>query len=227
MLDDADSLLTLLHVLLFCYWLGGDIGVFYASGFVVDSKYSRDQRLIAAKIMLAIDLVPRVCMSLMLTVGGLLAELRGITHPWWQMLGILLLGPVWLGGVLLLHFRHDAPYHDKLAGWDRLLRWMVIVGILLSTIDSLWTGEATKAPWLTLKLLGFATLVFCGLMIRASFNGFANGYVALLKGEPTREQNDVMARSLSRVRPWVVLIWVILIGEAWLGIAQPYFGITS
>lgn len=83
----------LLHILLFCYWLGGDVGVFYSSQFVVDSKLSRETRMTAAKIMLGCDLVPKICMSLMLTVGGILAHYLGVQHALWQLIGIILLGP--------------------------------------------------------------------------------------------------------------------------------------
>ncbi len=217
-------LLTLLHVLLFCYWLGGDIGVFYSSGFVVDERLSRERRLMAARIMLAIDLVPRICMSLMLTVGGLLSEEIGIAHPWWQMLAIVLLGPVWLGLVLLLHFRHDAPATPLLTRIDRLLRWLVIAALLISVVISSLQDRLGEAPWLSAKLLGFALLIFCGLMIRRGFGGFAAGYAALLAGEPSAEQNAAMRVSLNRVRPWVLLIWAVLIGEAYLGIAKPFAG---
>lgn len=217
------DLFTLLHVLLFCYWLGGDIGVFYSSGFVVDGSLGRDRRLMAARIMLAIDLVPRICMSLMLTVGGVLAELRGITHPGWQLLAIILLGPVWLSSVLLLHFRHDAPYTPALTRFDRVLRWGVIAAILASLLWSALQGRPDALPWLQAKLLGFAFLVFCGLMIRRGFGGFATGYAALLSGEPSERENADMLRSVQRVRPWVLAIWGVLVLEAWLGIAKPGF----
>lgn len=217
---DLSHLLTLLHLLLFCYWLGGDIGVFYSSGFVVDETLSREQRLMAGKIMLALDLVPRVCMSLMLTVGGLLSELQGFSHPPWQQLAIVLLGPVWLSLVLILHFRH-APGASLLTRIDRGLRWLVIISIVTSLIWSHWQGRLDTAPWLEAKLLGFALLVFCGLMIRRGFGGFALGYAALVAGEPTAEENAAMRRSLARVRPWVLLIWTLLVCEAMLGIAKP------
>ena len=215
---DATDLLRVLHLLLFCYWLGGDIGVFYSSGFVVDARLSREQRLMAGRIMLALDLVPRICMSLMLTVGGLLSASLGYQHPPWQLAAIILLGPVWLSLVLVLHFRHDAPL---LARVDRWLRWIILISIPISVFLAHSQERLAASPWLSAKLLGFAFLVFCGLMIRREFSGFGNGYASLLAGEPTAEENQAMARSLQRMRPWVLCIWVVLVLEAWLGVAQP------
>ena len=75
------DLLIIFHLLLFVYWLGGDMGVFYSSGMVIDPKLSNSARVTAAKIMIDLDFVPRICMSLMLTVGGLLVGYNGIDHP--------------------------------------------------------------------------------------------------------------------------------------------------
>jgi hypothetical protein len=220
---DPVYLLTLLHLLLFCYWLGGDIGVFYSSGFVVDGGRSRQERLMAAKIMLALDLVPRICMTLMLTVGALLAVRVGFLRLGWPLLLFIALAPLWLSLVLLLHFRHGAAYAATLTAVDRALRWIVVFALLGWVLLSLQGGQLAAAPWLAAKLVGFALLVFCGLMIRRGFGGFAAGYAALLSGEPTAEQDEAMRRSLYRMRPWVLLIWVILVLEAWLGVAKPMF----
>ena len=223
---NAEHLLTLIHLLLFCYWLGGDIGVFYSSGFVVDGHRNRDERLMAAKIMLTLDLVPRICMSVMLTVGGLLSAAIGIDHPLWQLVGIVLLGPVWLTMVLLQHYRHGASWMPALVRIDRLLRWAVIVAIVASVTYSFSTGRLADTPWLGAKLLGFAWLVFCGLMIRRNFGGYGAGYASLLQGEPTAQENAAMQASMGRMRPWVLCIWAVLIVEAWLGVAQPSFGLA-
>ncbi|MEQ8263732.1 hypothetical protein [Pseudohaliea sp.] len=217
----AQDALTLLHLLLFCYWLGGDIGVFYSAGFVVDAERSREARLTAAKIMLGIDLVPRICMSLMLTVGGLLSEYAGISHPPWQLAGIILLGPLWLGMVLVLHFAHGAAFIPLLTRVDFLFRWLVIAGIIASTAWSTASGRLADAPWLAGKLLAFAFLVFCGLMIRVQFKGFATAYGKLAAGTQTAADDAAMAASLARVRPWVVMIWAVLLLEAFLGVVQP------
>ena len=217
----AYDITLLIHIILFCYWLGGDIGVFYSSKFVVDPTLSRETRLVAAKIMLGCDLIPKICMSLMLTVGGILTEFNDIEHPLWQMVGIVLLGPVWLTMVLVLHFKHDAPFIPMLTRIDFYFRWIMVVGILISCFYSLSTGRLDHAPWVTAKLLGFAFLIFCGLMIRIYLKGFGATYVKIIQGDYDQNDNRIMQDSLNKVRPWVVTIWIVLIIEAALGIAKP------
>ena len=221
------TLVLFMHQLLFVYWLGPDMGVYYLSGRITDPALSDGQRLAAAQTFVQIDLFPRICMSLMLTVGGLLAHLLGIAHPPWQFAAIILLGPVWLTLVLLQHFRHGAPWMPALVRFDRLLRWGVIAAIIVSVLHSQLTGRLAAAPWLGAKLLGFAFLVFCGLMIRRYFGGYGAGYVALLEREPTAEENAAMQASLGQMRPWVLAIWAVLIVEAWLGVSKPGLGLAG
>ncbi len=217
----AYDLMLLIHILLFCYWLGGDVGVFYASGFVVDPKLSRDSRLVAARIMLGCDLIPKICMSLMLTVGGILSEFMGVEHPLWQMFAIVLLGPVWLTVVLVLHFQHSAAFIPTLTRIDFYFRWLIIAAVVSSTLYSLTAGRLAEVPWLAAKLLAFALLVFCGLMIRINLKGFGASYAKLLKDDCDDTDNQIMIRSLARVKPWVIAIWIVLVVAAALGIAKP------
>ena len=217
----AYDLMLLIHILLFCYWLGGDVGVFYASGFVVDPKLSRDSRLVAARIMLGCDLIPKICMSLMLTVGGILSEFMGVEHPLWQMFAIVLLGPVWLTVVLVLHFQHSAAFIPALTRIDFYFRWLIIAAVVSSTLYSLTAGRLAEVPWLAAKLLAFALLVFCGLMIRINLKGFGASYAKLLKDDCDDTDNQIMIRSLARVKPWVIAIWIVLVVAAALGIAKP------
>ncbi len=216
------ELLLIIHLLLFVYWLGGDLGVFYSSGFVVNPELSTEARLTAAKIMLGCDLLPRICMSLMLTVGGLLSHYIGVEHASWQMLAIIALGPFWLAMVLILHFKHHAPFIAALTKFDFYFRWFIIAAIIASCIYAYQTQRLENAPWLIAKLLGFALLVFCGLMIRIKITGFSATYVKLLQGTHNDQDNQVMINSLNKVRPWVITIWLILLVEAYLGVAKPW-----
>ena len=217
----AHTLALTAHLLLFAWWLGGDLGVFYSSGRVVDASQPRAARLMAGRIMLTLDVVPRICMSLMLTVSALLAETVGIPHPAWQMTAVLLLGPAWLALVLFLHFREGSAAAPIVRRLDLALRWAVIAAVVASATWSLATGRLAHYPWLAAKLYLFGFLVFCGLMIRRGLPPFIAGYAALAAGRETQESDRAMAASLARMRPWVLAIWVGLVASAVLGVAKP------
>lgn len=220
----AHGLARFLHLLLFVYWLGGDAGVFYSSSFVVNPRLSRDARMTAAKIFLDLDMLPRYCMALMLTVGGILAELVGITHPTWEMVAIVLLGPVWLALVLLVHAREGSAAGQTLKRVDVWFRWIVIASILASVAHSHWTGRLAGLEWFSAKLLIFAFLIFCGLMIRRLLPPFIQGFRTLATTGPTPESDRLMIDGLARCRPWVLAIWAGILLSAWLGIYKPALG---
>lgn len=221
LITTTHALALLAHLLLFVYWLGGDLGVFYSSRFVVDATLTREARLAAGRIMLGLDLVPRLCMSLMLTVSALLAEFAGIPHPAWQMAAVLLLGPVWLALVLYLHVAEDRPGARLARRLDLALRWVVVAAVIASATWSLAGGRLVDHPWLAAKLYLFAFLVFCGLMIRRGLPPFIAGYAALAADRATRDTDRAMAASLARMRPWVLAIWSALLLSALLGVARP------
>jgi hypothetical protein len=220
----AHGLARFLHLLLFVYWLGGDAGVFYSSSFVVNPKLSRDARMTAAKIFLDLDMLPRYCMALMLTVGGILAEVIGITHPTWEMVAIVLLGPVWLALVVLVHAKEGSAAGQTLKRVDVWFRWIVIASILASVAHSHWTGRLAGLEWFSAKLLIFAFLIFCGLMIRRLLPPFIQGFRTLATTGPTPESDRLMIDGLARCRPWVLAIWAGILLSAWLGIYKPALG---
>jgi hypothetical protein len=221
------DLLIIFHLLLFVYWLGGDLGVFYSSGMVIDPKLSNSARTTAAKIMIDLDFVPRICMTLMLTVGGLLVGMgdNGIDHPLWQKLGFLALGPGWLAMVVYLHYAHGTPLSKVVTKIDFWLRWGLVIYLIVATGVSFAIGRLDPAPWVGAKLMVFAVLIFCGLMIRVFIPGYIAGIMALRKqvDEPTLpdEVNRSMTKSLDRCRPFVLAIWVGLLIECFLGVVKP------
>lgn len=107
-----------LHQVLFVFWLGPDIGVFMWSTKATNPEMTPAQRVSAGRIMRVIDIIPKACMSIMLTIGGILTEMMGIEHPWWQMAGIILLGPVWLTLTLLTFARQGTEAGLTLAKLD-------------------------------------------------------------------------------------------------------------
>ena len=217
----AQDITLILHLLLFAYWLGGDIGVFYSSGFAINSKHSLEARQIAGKIMINLDLVPRLCLSLMLTVGGILSESYGIEHDPLFRLGIILLGPVWFSVLLYIHFNEGTDLVKRITRIDYIFRWVMMFAIIISVTMDWTSGRLDSEPWIGAKLLLFAALIFCGIMIRKYIGGFAQGIHKIASGSINSQENKAMANSLSRCRVFVLTIWVILLVEAAIGVIKP------
>jgi hypothetical protein len=210
-----------LHQVLFVFWLGPDIGVYMWSTKVTNAELSPAQRIAAGRMMQMIELIPRVCMSLMLTVGGILTEMMGIEHPWWQMVGIVLLGPVWLTLTILVYTRSGTEQGAQLGRLDELFRWVVIASVIASAGFSVVTERLTDTPWVTAKLLIFAAVVFFGLMMRKRLAPFAAALDKLESDGVSPEIDRAMAVSVSRTRAYMFAAWIALAMAAALGMIQP------
>ena len=137
----SHTFVLFLHQLLVVYWIGPDIAVFIWSRSAVNPQLAPEQRITAARMMTVIDVVPRVCVALFLTVAGILSDTYGIAHEWWQWLGILLLGPVWLFIVLVGWIKRGSEFGSTLAKLDTWLRIALVVGIPASVAYSSMTGR--------------------------------------------------------------------------------------
>lgn len=223
----AHGIFKYIHVLLFVYWLGGDAGVFYSSTFVVNPKLSKDARMTAFKIFVELDMLPRYCLALMLTVGGVLAEFVGYGHPAWQMALIVALGPIWVWVVHTIHAREGSEFSKTLATWDKRFRVFMIFALVASVVYHWTTGPLRPYPWLAAKLLIFAFLIFCGFMIRLKIPPFIEGFRVLASTGATPDSDAKMIKGMGDCRPYVLLIWAGVAISALIGILKPGQGPIS
>ena len=218
----GQDIALLMHLLLFAYWLGGDIGVFYSSGFAVNRKLSRGARQAAGTIMMNLDLIPRLCLSLMLTVGGILTHYYGIDHPLWQMVGIILLGPIWTCSLIYIHFNEGTDLVKTMTKIDYYFRWIMVFTLIASVSYAFYFTDRLNAnPWVGAKLIVFAALIFCGIMIRKYIGGFIKGIHNIATDNINEADDIAMAASLSKARVFVLTIWFLLLVEVWIGVAKP------
>ena len=213
------TLFTLLHLLVFAYWLGGDIGVFYASTLLTDDKRDDAGRMAAAKILNDVDLAPRICLLLALPTGLALAVAKGwLALPAIAVGVIFLLALLWVGLVLRLHVDHGGAQAWK--NLDFLLR-TVFLAVLASAGIAGLAGALDLPLFISLKLMLLAFAVAMGLLVRRVLAPFGPAFAKLATEGADPETNRIIKNALGRARPAVVAIWMALGAAAWLGIAAP------
>jgi hypothetical protein len=214
------ALFKLVHLLLFVYWLGGDLGTYYASRFVTNPDLTAAQRGTALKIMAGCDQAPRICMTLIFASGLHMTWLNSMVQVSGAVVaGVWLVCLAWLAMVLLLHFRSDASWAPGLARFDFAFRIAVIVVTLAIGVSALIDAVSFIRPdWIAAKFLLFGALVACGLMIRVYLKPFGPAFARLMSEGPSMEVNATISTSLARCRPWVYAIWVGLLVAAVLSL---------
>lgn len=222
MLGDFYWLIVLLHLLLFVYWLGADIGVFYSARYVQDQSLSLESRRTALRIMGWIDQLPRYCLVLMLPVGTTLAVASGaLRFSGGALAAIWVVGFAWLAVVYAIHHFQGTPLADRLRSFDLVWRVSLVALLLFAGITGLMRTGPVITDWLALKLLLFAALVFSGIMIRVFGKPIGPALRQILSQGSNAELEAQLARGFTRTRPFVLAIWVLLLLTAYVGLTKP------
>ncbi len=219
------SLFALLHILAFVYWLGGDLGAYYASRFITRVDLSTPERALAARVLNGVDMAPRYALIWTFPTGlGLATASGGLAAPWiWTGLAAAL-AVAWSALAAHLHRRESTP-PGVMARADRVLRVMLAAGLTVTSLQGLfglagWTGSDLPM-FLSLKLLLFAAAIACGLAIRPILAEFKAAFSSLLQDGPSLDVNAAIDRSLTLSRHFVHVIWACLIAAAALGVFRP------
>lgn len=217
MLDQA--LFALIHVLVFVYWLGGDLGAFYSSHYLTRANVSADRRLMAAKIVGDVDMAPRTALILALPSGLLLAESKGwLSLGWPLLMATVLVALIWLAMAWKLHLDHSGS-GTGLKSIDSWIRYALIILLLGFAVAGLM-GRSALPLFLALKMLALAGCVALGLYIRVVLKPLGPALMGLAGDQSDAAEAD-LAQTLNRARPLVICIWALLLIAAFLGLWTP------
>lgn len=224
---NAHTLAIIFHVLLFVYWLGGDLGVYYSSRFIIKPDLQPETRAIAAKIMVGCDMAPRFSL-IFFGASGVTLMYYGPLGDEFFLTGWML-ALVWIGTFAWAYAslmdaragKHAAFWHTADL-WVRYLLSGVLVAIALFTIVvSEPFGVDTNPKWLGLKLLAYGLCIFSGVMIRRALRPFGPSFGTLMTTGSTPEVEQGIVGSIRRSEPWVYAIWFLVFAAAVLGVIKP------
>lgn len=167
---ELHDLLRFAHVLLFCAWLGADVGVFIGGGWMSRPGISVIERHRIRDVVMAIDFTPRLALVLMLPVGFTLAldwgaPLPAIALPWIWSAAL-----AWFAMLCYLHFADGGAAGALLLRVDLGLRALLMAGMFWLALRAFAAPDADMPVWLGIKFAIFGAIVVVGLILRVLSN---------------------------------------------------------
>jgi uncharacterized membrane protein YqgA involved in biofilm formation len=211
------------HLLLFVFWLGADVGVFVlGQHFRKREKWSLDQRIALLTLLVEIDMVPRSAWALMVPLSLSVVDLGGWWDvPLWLSITAWVVGLFWLALVWDSHLHDQTPRatrNRKIEGW---LRWIIGGFYLWLGAQSLILGTPLAPEWLAWKALLFGLIFGAAIMIDVTFKPVGAQLAAVLEEGSSDATEIPLRRTMDRTRIWVWAVYILLFVTAFLGNVKP------
>ena len=222
------DVLVFLHVVLFAYWLGADLGVHISARFAIRSDLPLDERIRFLQLVLIIDLGVELAIAFIVPLGLTLAWMSGLA----SMSGFWLL-PAWLAGlawyvviwkVHLLDIRGASghPAKPRLEKAERLFRMGFLVLTAGMALASLAGYGPLAAHWLMGKSLLYALAMVLVTLLRWELNVWGVALEKLASSETADEANAMIMAAHYKGRWYAWSLWLVVATAAFLGVAKPF-----
>jgi hypothetical protein len=211
------------HILLFVFWLGADVGVWLSMLFVRDARLPYATRVTIVRLAFLIDLAPRFAFALIIPVGTELARGIGIVQA-----ESVLRAAVWFAGLgwcalhALIVLRKGTPLAAALRHVNVAFEALMGLGLVAIAVAAL-TGMASFGlpAWFATKLLLFGAVFLVVLGIDTRFQPFT---MLLASGPagPTPEQETRIRRATNQTLVWALLLYTLIVAIGLLGKLKPF-----
>ncbi len=222
------SLLLILHILLLVAWLGIDVGVFTSSFVMRRPGLSTQTRTTVRRLMLSLDLAPRLSLILMIPVALGLSRATGwgwadIDESVFWIVGLL--GAVW-AGLSVVSVRRgivgSVPnWVNRFSSLDQGLRGLASLFFLISGLWSLMGDGPWLAGWVAWKSTLFGVIISLGLLIRRAAGRYRPALLELLEQGESPQRLALVNRRIRGVYPLVLAVWVLLVAMVILAVVRP------
>jgi len=223
MFIELQDVLIFVHVLLFGYWLGSDLGVFFCDSQLTREDLSLEERLRVRDIRRKIDMAPRTCAPLILAIGFTLSVEHGSQITGWWLVLVWVLSLAWLAMLWAGRFSIGTPYEENLNTMNRVLFLVIAFVMTALGVYALILGQPVAAPWLAMKLALYGLMALAATWIlRAAdhwepiFEMVRAGGEQRVEGEKRMKKNRINAGSAAGT------LWLVVLLIAFLGSTKPF-----
>lgn len=212
------SLLVFFHLLLFVFWLGGDLGVAILGEHFRKRKYSIEERVTILRLLIINDLGPRIAWALMIPSTISLLFAGGYwALPLWAVLLAWGVGAFWVWLVIAGHKADQTPKGKTLKKIEYWLKWALCLFYLGLGGISLATDAPLAENWLASKALLFGLIFVAAIMIDVMFKPLGGPLMRLITEGSSDETEKPVLVIMNRTRLWVRIVYVLLVVTAFLG----------
>ena len=211
-----------LHILLYVFWLGGDLGVAVLGGqFRKREDYTLDQRLALLKVLVMVDMGPRTAWALMVGSSLSLAHLGGHwVLPGWALALAWAVSAGWLYLVWAAYKAGQTPRAAKLRKIEMILKWSLAAGYLYLGFVSLVLDEPLVPDWLAWKAFLFGLIFIAAIMIDVRFKPVGPALMTLVERGSSDETEVPLRAVMDRSRFWVRVTYVLLVVIGFMGTSK-------
>ena len=217
---DPYSLFVFLHVLLFVFWLGTDVGVFLAAKISEKPELSVETRSTVLGLGMVLDRLPRSALALIIPSGLQLAVMSGqLSLPGYALplawgLALLWLVVLWVG-----FLNPQTPTEQKAMLFNFAMNAILAVLVLAAGVWLLIAGSV--AGWIAIKILIVGLIFVCGVTLDVLFKPAVEAFIGITTSGASDELNAAYSKAIGPVYLVVLAIYALVLVAAWFGIAKP------
>lgn len=213
------SVLAFFHIILFVFWLGGDLGVaILGDHFRKRDIYSVQERLTILKLLVITDMGPRVAWCLMIASTISLVKAGGYWElPVWGVISAWAISFLWLWLTIAAHKAGQTPRAAKLKKIEMGLKWALAAFYLGLGAVSLATNAPLEPNWLASKALLFGLIFIAAILIDVMFKPVGPLLMAVIEQGSSDETELPLRKTMDKSRFWVRMTYVLLVMVAFIG----------
>ena len=218
---DSYEFWKFLHICMFVFWLGTDMGVMLCSKKSIDSTLSIETRFQLLEMALKIELLPRVMWVMALPFGVHLSKSLGYIDPsvitvalmWVFVIAWLIIN---VGGAANL----DKPWGQQLSKLNRFITASLGVGLIIVAISSFMGFGPYEANSIALKvgLYGLVNITILGIEIAFFPLGASFERLATEGSSPELEQS--ISSGMRTTLMWVHITYIMIFVVAFIGVTK-------
>jgi len=206
-----------LHILMFVFWVGTDMGVFLSCKKSTDPKLSIDSRFLLLHMALRIELLPRTMWKAALPLGVTLSrQLDLVQISDGGLAAVWVFSIVWWGISMYGAWHYDKPIGHKFGKVNNLITGIVGVSLIaLAISSSLGNGPFVQdASWLQWKvgIYGLINLLIIAMLYVFDPMGIAFGRLAVEGSTPEIESTISTIMDRATVTIWMTYILICVVG---------------